>query len=96
MASKVNHIEQFILDKKQKHTSKGCGPQVSIINADDLETFSVEGKAKIMAVEIVTDKPYSCLCQKAAREKSLGHNKDKFEYSFNIFKADQIFDYLLM
>ena len=48
-----------------------------------------------MVAKIVKGKPYSCFALKPSKEKEVVHSENKKEFSFDIFKTDQIFYHLL-
>lgn len=48
-----------------------------------------------MVTKIIKVKPFSCLALKATKAKNPNTTGYKFEYAFEISKADQIFYYLL-
>ena len=68
---------------------------VSIIEAEESNDESPDSTADIMAVEIVKGKVYSCPALRSPKGKEVKTSEGKIDYSFDISKADQIFDHLL-
>lgn len=78
--------------------ARGRGPHlVAVVDAKDDSDYddSVKPTVDIMAAEIVKGNTYSCLALKPAKGKETDESDNKTEYSFNISKADHIFDHLL-
>ena len=71
---------------------------VSIIDSDGLVEvidFSKEQPSKVMAGEILKERPYSCLVFRLSKRKEVARSKSKKEHLFDISKVDQIFNHLL-
>ena len=71
---------------------------MSIIDSDmpmEIIDLSEEQLSKVMVAEIVKGRPYSCPALKPSKGKEVVHSENKEEFSFDISKADRIFDHLL-
>ena len=69
-----------------------------IIDSDmpiEIIDFLKEQVSEVMVAEIVKGKPYSCPALKPSKGKEVVCLENKEEFSFDISKANQIFDYLL-
>lgn len=96
LAAKATRIEQFILEKEKRRSSKRRGRHlVAIVEYEDSEEEEIDPTTDMMHVVIIQGKPYSCPALKAPKGKEVQTSKNKVEYAFDISKVDQIFDHLL-
>lgn len=63
---------------------------ISLVNVDEENGEVFEEEVEIMATEILRGKPYSCPALKPRKNKG-DSGDEKFEYDFDISKANQIF-----
>ena len=88
------------MEKKQRRAnqvSKGLH-LVSIIDYNGLSEmtdFLEEKLSKVMAIETLKGRPYSCLALRLLKGKEATRLESKEQYLFDISKANQIFDHLL-
>ncbi|KAJ8555382.1 hypothetical protein K7X08_012878 [Anisodus acutangulus] len=96
LAEKASQIKQYVQEKERRRASRNRGSHlVSIIEVSKSDSESADCTADAMVAEIVRGKVYSYPSMKVVKGKEMSASDDKVNYSFNITKADQIFDHLL-
>ena len=93
LETKASMIEHFILEKKQRRANQAYREPylVSIIDNDSLGeviNFLEEQALKVMAVEILKGRLYSCLALRPSKGKEATRFENKVEYLFDISKAN--------